>query len=160
MGIVLADALHGDPRHFPHVTFRKLAALHRLNHGVDGASVADLPEVTQDRPVDSPLFIDQLVLGDLDKGLVVVHLQHLEQVLPRGGVELVTAGHGDRFGQQLMRGPERVAAVGVRADHRAQRPRRIGDLKPPAAHGQHLRDRLLCLLAPDLGENIDQPGAQ
>jgi hypothetical protein len=65
-----------------HVTLNHLATAERLHHGVQRAYFADILKIIQNGAIDPPIVVDEHALGGLDECLVVVHVQHHEEVVP------------------------------------------------------------------------------
>ena len=64
-----------------HVILVDPAAAERLHHGIQRAHFADILIIIQNGAIDPPIIVDEHALGGLNECLVVVHVQHHEEVV-------------------------------------------------------------------------------
>ena len=126
-----------------------LAAAESLHHGVQRAHFADILKIIQNGAIDPPIFVDEHALGGLNECLVVVHIQHHEEVVLGLAIELVSANDLDRVEQQLVRCGQRLGAVGVLAEPALDNLSGVRDLEPPTGSGEQLSNGGFRLVAAD-----------
>ena len=127
---VFADVLGSHGGEIVHVALVDAAAAECLHDGVQRLVASGVVEVVQNGAIDPAVIVDEHGLGALDKGLVLIHVQHHEEVISGGTIEVVPARHLHRLDQQFVCGGKGILTVGIVAQPTPQCPGRVGDLKP------------------------------